>query len=45
MAVERLGERTGAELIRGMNIGNNCEKDKRTGAEGSAGKSMLGTNV
>ena len=45
MAVERLGGRTGAELIKGVSIGNNCEKDERRGAEGSAGKSMFETNV
>ena len=41
MAVGRLGERTGAELMRGMNVRNNCEKDERTGVEGSAQNQFL----
>ena len=45
MVEKRFGERPGAALINGMDIGNYCERDARTSAGGSAGKSICETNA
>ena len=39
MAIKRFGERVGAVLVRDIYIGNNCERNVHTRAEGSASKS------
>ena len=39
MARKRFGERVGAVLVRDIYIGNNCERNVHTRAEGSASKS------